>query len=86
MSQYKFRCFRQSFDDRPFFGEPLLVPFYTSLNADISGTWKDIKKRFSFQFYLYFHIKNLKFSFHVHFKYFQRLCLYGMFLHYNGFK
>ena len=33
------------FDDRPYFGEPLLVPFYTSLNADISGTRKDIKKR-----------------------------------------
>ena len=26
-------------------GEPLLVPFYTCLNANISGTRKDIKKR-----------------------------------------
>ena len=24
--------------DRPYFGEPLLVPFYTSLKADISKT------------------------------------------------
>ena len=39
------RRFRQSFDDRPYFGEPLLVPFYNSSNADISGTRKDIKKR-----------------------------------------
>ena len=37
--------FRQSFDDRPYSGEKLLVPFYTSLNADTSGTRKDIKKR-----------------------------------------
>ena len=42
---HKFRRFRQSFDDRPYFGEPLFVPFYISLNADISGTRKDIKKR-----------------------------------------
>ena len=27
---------------RRYFGEPLLVPFYTSLNPDISGTRKDI--------------------------------------------
>ena len=37
--------FRQSFDDRPYFSEPLLVPFCTSLNTDISGTRKDIKKQ-----------------------------------------
>ena len=42
---YKFRRFRRNFDDRPYLGEPLLVPFYTSLNADISRTRKDIKKR-----------------------------------------
>ena len=43
--RHKFRGFRQSFDDRSYFGEPLLVPFYTSLNVDISGTRKDIKER-----------------------------------------
>ena len=42
--RHKFRRFRQSFDNRPYFGEPLLVPFYTSLNADISETRKDITK------------------------------------------
>ena len=46
----------------PYFRESLLVPFYTSLNADISGTGKDIKKRsmISFQFFPYFHIKKVK--------------------------
>ena len=43
--RHNFRRFLQSFDAKPYFGEPLLVPFYTSLNADISGTRKDIKKR-----------------------------------------
>ena len=42
---HKFHHFHQSFDDMPYFGEPLVVPFYTSVNADISGTRKDIKKR-----------------------------------------
>ena len=57
--RHKFRRFRQCFDNRPYFGQPVLVPFYTFLNAVISGTRKDIKKgqRFSFQFFLYFHIK-----------------------------
>ena len=37
--------FLPNFDDRPYFGEPLLVPFYTSLNAATSGSRKDIKER-----------------------------------------
>ena len=57
--RHKFRRFRQSFDDRPYFGEPLSVPFHTSLNAGISGARKDIKKRSTvfFPVFLYFHIK-----------------------------
>ena len=52
--------FRQSFDDRPYFGEPLLVPFYTSLNADISGARKDIHNLQYFQSEM--KTKNLKLS------------------------
>ena len=44
----KFAIFT-SFDVRRYFGEPLLLPFYTSLNADISGTWKDIHNLQYFQ-------------------------------------
>ena len=32
------------FDDRPYFGEPLLVSFYIYFKADISGTRNDINK------------------------------------------
>ena len=39
------RPFKKFPGNRPYSGEPLLVGFYTSLNADISGTRKDIKKR-----------------------------------------
>ena len=40
-------------------GEPLLVPFYISLNADISGPRKITRKdqQRSLQFFLYFRIK-----------------------------
>ena len=39
----------QSFDDRPYFGEPLLVPFYTFLNADVSDIREDIHNPQYFQ-------------------------------------
>ena len=67
----KFRRFRQSFHDRPYFGEPLSVPFYTSLNADISvelGKILRTGQQFSSQFVLYFRIKEYNFSFYIHFK------------------
>ena len=67
---HKFRRFRQSFDDRPYFDEPLLVPFYTSLNTDISGTRKDIKKQ-SVVFFSVFPVlsyQGIKILFHIHLK------------------
>ena len=61
--RHKFCRFRKSLDDKPYFGEPLLVPIYTSLKADISGTRKDIKKK-STVFFLVFPVL----SFHILFK------------------
>ena len=52
-----------------YFSEPLLVPFYTSLNADISGIRKDIKKRSMIFFPLFpvFSYKKIsKFSFQIY--------------------
>ena len=75
----KVRRFRQSFDDRPYFGEPLLVLFYTSSNADISETRKDIKKRSTVFFPVFpvFSYQRIKFSFRIHFN--PNLCGGGKF-------